>query len=167
MNYDYKIINTDPTTAFIKRVVLYIAILSITISLALVVLYILFERYLMLIVPGVLIAFSVLVFFVIGRMKSNVHYHFTNKELQIQEGRKTIAYAFEDLKVVREAENSDFADKSLRFHTFLHRKMIVRDLCCGEDVPCKAFLVSHKGEKMILSLDDYALALIGGDSREV
>ena len=43
MNYDYKIINTDPTTAFVKRSLLYVAILTVTVSLALIILFVLFE----------------------------------------------------------------------------------------------------------------------------
>ena len=67
MNYDYKVLNTDSTYAFVKRVLLYIAILMMTIALALVVLFILFERYLGLIAPGVMILASALTMFLIGR----------------------------------------------------------------------------------------------------
>ena len=167
MSYDYKILNTDPTTAFIKRVVLYIAILSITVSLALVILYILFERYLMLILPGVTIALSIVVFLVIGRMKSSVSYHFSDKDLVIQSGKNASAFAFCDLTVVREAEQADFANKEVKICTFLHHRMVLKDVCAEEELQCKAFLVSHKDQTLILALDDYALALIGGDSREV
>ena len=167
MSYDYKILNVDPSSAFVKRVALYIAILVTTISVALLILYILFERYLMLILPGVLIALSILVFVAIGRVKTAFSYHFSDLSLCLQDGKTMLSFNYDDLKVIREANNNDYADKDAKIYTFQNNRLVLKGVSSAEDLSSKAYILMYKEEKLILALDDYALALIGGIPREV
>ena len=163
MNYDYKIINTDPTLAFVKRAVLYVAILTITVSLALLVLFILFERYLMLIVPGALILSSALAMFLIGKSVASFDYQFKKDSLSVSDGRKTVSFSYDGLAIEKNAENSDFFDKSIIKLTFIKNRIVLKNTVNNNTFSTKNYLVTYQNVTYILTLDDYALAVIGGE----
>lgn len=163
MNYDYKIINTDPTLAFVKRAVLYLAILTITVSLALIVLFILFERYLMLIAPGVLILLSAFAMFLIGKSVAGFDYHFGNDGFSVSDGRKTFNFSYDDLVVEKNAESSDFLNKSIVKLSFIKNRIVLKNSVNDNTVSTKNYLATYQNVAYILTLDDYALATIGGE----
>ena len=166
MNYDYKIINTDPTTAFVKRSLLYVAILTVTVSLALIILFVLFERYLMLIVPGALILLSALAMFLIGRQAGVIEYHFTNDALEVVFGRDIKKFTLSDLTVERNAENSDFFDKTITKLSFIKNRIVFKNAINDNTVTVKNRVITDQTERFIVALDDYALALLGGCKNE-
>lgn len=163
MNYDYKIINTDPTLAFVKRAVLYVAILTITVSLALIVLFILFERYLLLIVPGVLILSSAFAMFLIGKSVSAFTYRFGKDGLSVSDGRKSINFSYDDLTIERNAENSDFFNKSIVKLSFIKNRIVLKTAVNDNTFSTKNYVVTYQDVTYIMTLDDYALATIGGN----
>ena len=163
MNYDYKIINTDPTLAFVKRAVLYVAILTITVSLALIVLFILFERYLLLIVPGVLIFSSAFAMFLIGESVSAFTYRFGKDGLSVSDGRKSANFSYDDLTIERNAENSDFFNKSIVKLSFIKNRIVLKNAVNDNTFSTKNYVVTYQDVTYIMTLDDYALATIGGN----
>ena len=163
MNYDYKIINTDPTLAFVKRAVLYVAILTITVSLALIVLFILFERYLLLIVPGVLIFSSAFAMFLIGKSVSAFTYRFGKDGLSVSDGRKSANFSYDGLTIERNAENSDFFNKSIVKLSFIKNRIVVKNAVNDNTFSTKNYVVTYQDVTYIMTLDDYALATIGGN----
>ncbi len=166
MNYDYKIINTDPTLAFVKRVLLYVCILSITVSLALVVLFVLFERYLMLILPGVWITAAVLTMLLLGKKASYFDYHFTETGLDVTGGNHTFHFAISDLTVLKNSENSDFLQKDITVLTFLKNRIAIKNSANDNTQANINRLVKVNDKTYLLALDDFALALIGGAENE-
>ena len=165
MNYDYKIINTDPTIAFVKRMLLYIAILCVTISLALIILFILFEKYIMLILPGGMILISVLLMLGIARKTSFYTYHFSNIDLKIIGGRSEIILPLCNLIIEKNAETSDFFDKSIIKLSFIKNRIILRSII-DHDVSIKNVLIYYNDKRYIVALDDYAHAIILGAKDE-
>ena len=163
MNYDYKIINTDPTLAFVKRAVLYVAILTITVSLALIVLFILFERYLLLIVPGVLILSSAFAMFLIGKSVSAFTYRFGKDGLSVSDGRKSANFSYDGLTIERNAENSDFFNKNIVKLSFIKNRIVLKNAVNDNTFSTKNYVVTYQGVTYIMTLDDYALATIGGN----
>ena len=166
MSYDYKIINIDPTRAFVKRALLYVAILAMTVSLALIILFILFERYLGLIAPGVLILLSVLTIFLIGKSSSVVEYHFTDSALIVQSGRSPERFLLSDISVLKTAENSDFFNKDYSKYSYIHHRIILKNTTNDNSFSIKNYIVTIKNVICIMALDDYALALIGGETND-
>lgn len=168
MSYDYKIINTDPNLAFVKRAVLYLAILSLTVGLALVVLFLLFERYLMLILPGIMILFFALTCFFVGRSPAAYSYHFTEKYLELEgNGRATLKIALEDIKVEKNAEFSDFSQKKNIKYTFWKNRIIVKNNTNENSFSVKSVFALVRNERYLLALDDYARTLVRGATHEV
>ena len=162
MNYDYKIINTDPTIAFVKRAVLYVAILMLTIALALVVLFVLFERYLGLIAPGVMILASALTMIFVGRSAGSADYHFANDRLTVSFGRSNVEFLYENTTVEKNAENSDFFDKNIIKLSFINNRIVLKNTINDNSYTPQNKVVTYQDMTYILALDDYALALIGG-----
>ena len=167
MNYDYKVLNTDPTIAFAKRSLLYIAILMITISIALIVLFVLFERYLGLVAPGIMIFASALTMFFIGRNVSVVEYHFAKDRFTVSYGRLQTEFLYENVLVERNAENSDFFDKNIIKLSFIKNRIILKNALNDNSYTPQNKVVTYQNEVYILTLDDYALALIGGSKNEL
>lgn len=167
MNYDYKVLNIDPTFAFAKRSLLYIAILMITISLALIVLFVLFERYLGLIAPGVMIFASALTMFFIGRSVSSFEYRFGKDALTVSEGRSEVQFAYKDIVVERNAEISDFFNKNIIKLSFIKNRIVLKNALNDNSYTPQNVIISHQNNTYVLTLDDYALALIKGINDEL
>ena len=119
MNYAYKIINTDPTLAFVKRVLLYLAILTITVSLALIILFILFERYLSLIAPVVLISASIVTMILVGGRGSVCEYTLSDNALKVGVDGKEFVFELSKMSISKNAEKSDFIDKNILKFSFI------------------------------------------------
>lgn len=164
MNYDYKVINTDPTVAFIKRAALYVAILFLTMALALILLFILFERYLMLLMPGGMILFFVIVCVLVGRSPSYFSYHFTDRKVEISTNGKLVATCdLKDLEIEKKAESADFSIKATKKYTFTSNRIVVKTAQNDAPVSVKAYLVKKDdGQSVIMAFDDYALSLLRG-----
>ena len=166
MNYDYKIINTDPTLAFVKRVLLYVCILSVTVSLALVVLFILFERYLMLILPGAWIAAAVLTIVLLGKKASFYDYHFTDNSLEVTGAKTQCHFLLSEITVQRNSDNSDFFQKDVVILTFPKNRIVIKNSTNDNSTTNINRLVTVNGKSYLLALDDFALAMIGGTESE-
>lgn len=168
MNYDYKVLNTDPTLAFVKRAALYVAILSLTIALALIVLFVLFERYLMLIMPGAMILFFVIVCFLVGRSPSYFSYHFTDKMIEIAaNGRQIASFFIKDIIVEKNADNSDFFKKNIVKYTFSSNRIIVKTATNNNNSGAQPMLCAIGEKYYVLALDDYALSIIRRTQDEI
>ena len=167
MNYDYKVLNTDSTYAFVKRVLLYIAILMMTIALALVVLFILFERYLGLIAPGVMILASALTMFLIGRSVSSFTYRFEKDALTVSDGRFEVKLPYKEISVERNAEKSDFFDKNIIKLSFIENRIILKNTLNDNSYTPQNMIINHQNRTYVLTLDDYSIALIGGINDEL
>ena len=166
MNYEYKVINVDSTKAFIKRAILYVAILLITISLALIVLFILFERYLSLLIPGGLILLSAATVFLLGRRASTFEYSYTNKALRVTGGRKEVCFDLSKLQIIKSAENSEFSIKNIIKLSFIKNKIVFKTAINDNNFSVKNYTFIYDNQKYIAAFDDYALALIEGAKDE-
>ena len=162
MSYDYKIINSDPTTAFVKRVMLYVSILTITVSLALIVLFILFERYLMLLIPGGMILAAIMIMVFIAKVASVVEYHFADHRLTILKKGKEYVFILSDVSFVKNAEKSDFFDKSITILSFIKNKIVVRNAVNDNNFSLNQQVIAYQNERYLIAFDDYGLSLWKG-----
>lgn len=168
MNYDYKIINKNANLAFAKRVILYFGILVATVALALVVLFILFERYLMLLMPAGMFLFSAGIGFLIGRAPGAYTYSFSDKVLLIEgNGREVARISLEDISVEKTAEEKDFLDKSISKYTFFNNRVLFKIGMGTEDVSAQNLIVFQGEKRYLLGFDTYAISLIEGRKKDV
>ena len=168
MNYDYKLVNVDPNGAFVKRVLLYLALLSATVAIALVILVILFERYLLLLLPGGMLLFSFTVWFLIGRSPSSFEYHFSGETLSIEEnGRAVATFTIADLRSCRTAEKFEFSNKNTVKCAFLHTRFVMKNNVNENEAALKYKVCEVDGINYLLAFDDYAISLIGGRIDEI
>lgn len=164
MTYDYKIINADWNFNFAKRVALYIALLCFIVAIALVILFILFERYLALLIPGGLILVSACVWIILGKKTSAFSYHFTENVLEVN-GNNSISVVLKlaNVQEIKTAEKSDFFDKSIIKLCFINCKIVMKThLNYSTEMP-DCVVVSIESNRYILGLDEYAIALLGGE----
>ena len=166
MSYDYKIINVDPSLAFIRRVLLYVALLIGTVALALLVLFILFERYLMLIIPAVMIALAILIFFLTSKRTTIYVYSFTENSLSVTFGRHDRAFILKNVILERNAEKSDFIDKSIVKFSFIKRRIALKNAVNDNTANALDYIISYENKSYLVTLDDYALAIVKGAKDE-
>ena len=166
MSYDYKIINVDPSLAFIRRVLLYVALLIGTVALALLVLFILFERYLMLILPAVMIALAILIFFLTSIRTTIYVYSFTENSLSVSGGRHDRTFILKDVILERNAEKSDFIDKSIVKFSFVKRRIALKNAVNDNTANAVDYIISYETKRYLVTLDDYALAIVKGAKDE-
>ena len=166
MNYDYKIINTDPTLAFIKRMLLYISILSITVALALIVLFILFERYLMLLLPGGIILLAGSIVFLLAKKVTIIEYHFTDRSLRIIKGRKIFDFTLSEVTIERNAENSDFFKKDIVILSFIKNRIVLKLELNDNTYVVSQQVIRYGESEYLIALDDYAFSRIKGANDE-
>ena len=162
MNYDYKIVNTDASQAFARRVLLYLAILTLTVSLALVVLFLLFERYLMLLIPGALILASLLTMLLVGKRATFYSYHYEEDVVCVENGRQKHFLPIEKIEIVKNAENSDFFNKTITALAFIKNRIILKTTINDNNFAIQNVMISCSGKTYIVALDDYAISLIKG-----
>ena len=167
MNYEYKIVNIDPNTAFIKRVVLYIAILTITVSLALIVLFILFERYLSLVIPGALILASIGTMLLVGSKVAVYEYTFTDRLLTVSVGREKFSFDLEMIVPDKNAEKSDFLNKKIIKMSFINNRIVVKNTLNDNTFSAENFLFYYDDKLYLAAFDNYALAIIKGAKDEI
>ena len=161
MNYDYRIINTDANTAFAKRMIVYLALLSATIAFALVILFLLFARYLMLLLPAGMFLFSGVSSFLVGRKPGIYLYHFSDKTLEIEgNGRKLLQANIVEIAVEKNAENSDFLSKEIKALTFRNNRIVVKNSTNENSLSVDSQVVSVGETRYILGLDEYSLSCI-------
>ena len=164
MNYDYKIIDVDPNKRFLYRALLYLAILLSTVGVALVILLILFERYLTLILPGAFFLVSAIISILVGKQTKVYSYHFTENALKI-EGKNGLISSFDiaDLLIIKNASKSDFFDKRILKFAFFKSRIVLKNTLNNNSLSPEYFIVSDDSDrKLLLALDEYALALFGG-----
>ena len=166
MSYDYKIINVDPSLAFIRRVLLYVALLIGTVALALLVLFILFERYLMLILPAVMIALAILIFFLTSTRTTIYVYSITENSLSVSGGRHDRAFILKNVILERNAEKSDFIDKSIVKFSFIKRRIALKNAVNDNTANAVDYIISYETKRYLVTLDDYALAIVKGANDE-
>lgn len=167
MNYAYKIINTDPTLAFVKRVLLYLAILTITVSLALIVLFILFERYLSLIAPVVLISASIVTMILVGRRGSVCEYTLSDNTLKVGVDGKEFVFELSKMSISKNAENSDFIDKNILKLSFIKNRIVLKNVVNNNTSSVKNYVFTYENKQYIAAFDDYTIALIKGANNEL
>ena len=168
MNYDYKIINVNANAAFVKRTILYVAILLAIIALALIILDILFEKYLLLLIPGGMLLISAGIAAVIGRSASAFSYRFTSTDLSIEgNGRAVVRIPMSDLTIEREGTESDFIDKTIVKCTFFQNRIAMKAGVSEGAETVKSVIVSFDGKHYLLGFDAYAYSLIGGMKDEL
>ena len=158
--YDYKVTDANGVTLGLKRAVIYLALLMTIVSLTLVVLYILFELYVLLVIPGCGLGFSALVFFLMGRKNDLFVYSFDESGGLTIKTRKGKAFSFDTNKFerVKIAEYSDFQDKTALKFCFPLSKLFAKEGADGVNPQKMLFL--YEGKKVILLLDDYAMTII-------
>ena len=164
MNYDYKIIDVDPNKRFLYRALLYLAILLSTVGVALVILLILFERYLTLILPVAFFLVSAIISILVGKQTKVYSYHFTENALKI-EGKNGLISSFDiaDLLIIKNASKSDFFDKRILKFAFFKCRIVLKNTLNNNNLSPEYFIVSDNSDrKLLLALDEYALALFGG-----
>ena len=164
MNYDYKIIDVDPNKRFLYRALLYLAILLSTVGVALVILLILFERYLTLILPVAFFLVSAIISILVGKQTKVYSYHFTENALKI-EGKNGLISSFDiaDLLIIKNASKSDFFDKRILKFAFFKSRIVLKNTLNNNNLSPEYFIVSDNSDrKLLLALDEYALALFGG-----
>ena len=167
MNYGYKIINTDPTLAFVKRVLLYLAILTITVSLALIVLFILFERYLSLIAPVVLILASIVTMILVGGRGSVCEYTLSDNALKVVVDGKEFVFELSKMSISKNAENSDFIDKNILKLSFIKNRIVLKNVVNNNTLSVKNYVFTYENKQYIAAFDDYTIALIKGAKDEL
>ena len=166
MNYDYKIVNIDPSLAFTRRVLLYIALLLATVALALIVLFILFERYWMLFLPGGIIIFAASILFLTARKTSVYQYSLSDKSLKVSGGRFEQVFLLENLSIIKNAEKSDYIDKAIIKLSFSNRRIVLKSAVTDNSFCFVDYVVSYENKQYLISLDDYALATVKGEKDE-
>ena len=167
MNYDYKLVNVDPNGAFIKRFFLYLALLSVTVAVALVILVILFERYLLLLLPGGMLLFSFTVWILIGRSASFYEYHFSGERLTIEGNGRTMAtFSLCDPQFGQTAAECDFFKNNIVKYAFLHTRFVMKNNA-DERATLRFKVFEVVGVRYLLAFDDYATSLIGGRKDEI
>ena len=164
MTYDYRIVEKDPAKAFVKRVALYFALLLLIVSLALIVLLILFERYLSLLIAGGLLLLSVFVWWIVGHSRAVYEYHFTDDVLEIvDKSGKKVRFSRSGLIVEKNAEISDFFDKSIMKLTFKNGDIVIKNAVNDSTNIPQNVIVRSDSSRFLLGVDEYTLALIGGE----
>lgn len=167
MNYDYRVLNTNRSLAFSKRAILYLAILMTTIAFALIVLFILFEKYRMLFLPAGILLISALIGGLVGRNPSVFSYHFAENELTIEgNGRRVALICLADVEILKNAEKSDFLNKKIIKFTFIENRIVLKNAVNYNSIPVQSFLVKAQNKQYILGLDEYALSLIRGGKND-
>lgn len=161
MNYDYKVINTNSGLAFAKRALLYTAILSSTVALALVVLFILFERYLFLILPGCMILYTVITFVLTGRSPGVYLYHFAPDALKIEgKGAKNVVLSYKKIAIIKNAEKSEFLDKNIIKYAFSECRIILKNTV--NNSLTHVYLITYDEKRYLIALDEYAETILRG-----
>lgn len=167
MSYDYNVKNTDGGFAFIKRMLLYVAIMVTTIGFALTILFVLFELYLWLILSLGMMIFAVGGMLLLGRKVSLFRYLLTPETLIVTAvGGKEYRFAVSEFSFERNAEKSDFISRDIIVLTFPKGVIITKNAVnqdTSEGVSC---LVRYHDRKYLLMLDDYARSLLFGEKNE-
>lgn len=154
--YDYKVIDANGVTSAVKRAVIYLAFLIMVVSFALIVLYILFERYLFLVIPGCGIFFSAFIVFFMGRKNDLFRYSFDERgrlTISTRQG-KSFVFDVESFVRIKQAEYSDFRKKEIEKYCFPQSSLFANG--AGKAASAQKILFSYKGKEVILLLDEYA-----------
>ena len=120
-----------------------------------------------LVAPGIMIFASALTMFFIGRNVSVVEYHFAKDRFTVSYGRLQTEFLYENVLVERNAENSDFFDKNIIKLSFIKNRIVLKNALNNNSYTPQNKVVTYQNEAYILTLDDYALALIGGSKNEL
>lgn len=162
MRYDYKIVDANTSVGFAKRALLYIALLCLIVALALIVLFILFERYLALLVPGGMLLVAAVIWVVMGKKVSFFSYHFKEDVLEVEgSSGKNVTLMLQKIEDNKNAEKSDFFDKSIMKLCFIDSKIVSKN---GVNDNSKAPLyrvITLGSNRYLLALDEYADAFLG------
>ncbi|MBQ7501047.1 MAG: hypothetical protein IJT91_09155 [Clostridia bacterium] len=162
MNYDYKVINADPAKGFVRRVATYIALLLFVVGLATLVLLLLFERYLSLFISAGFLLASFAIWFFVGRRAVSYGYHFTEEVIEIERnGANFVHIKLKDMPIMKNAEKSDFFDKSIINLCFIHSRIISKNAVKYNNLECIYKVIDVDSCRYLLAFDEYALSLIG------
>jgi len=157
MNYGYTLKNIDLNQAFLKRSIIYVAILMVTVSIALTILFLLFQLYLWLILSGGLLIVALAMIFLIGRLTSLYSYQFLHDTLVITTGGgKEQRFVLSELSVIRNAEKSDFSSKEIVKYAFLNGVIITKNAVNQNTQTCKSVVVNYQNKDYLLTFDDYS-----------
>ena len=168
MSYEYTVVNADTSFLFVKRALLYLAIILATIALALVVLLILFEKYLFLLLPAGMLILSVGTMLLIGRKSTTFFYRFSRDILTVEEkGGKETILPYASLAFLKNAEYFDFITKETVNLSFPNSRIIVKEASTDRAESIRIGLYSNGDKKYLLAFDDYALTMIRGTNDEV
>ena len=159
--YEYTVVNADSFAWALKRGVIYVAILLLTVATALVVLFILFELYLALFACLGMYVFSIGLILLVGRRKDVFKYVASAEKLTISDrGKVSATFTLKELENVKKAEFSDFLDKKITKFAFPKTKSVIK---IASEEGANAFaecIFEYEGKRYILSLDDYMTSII-------
>ena len=162
MNYDYKVTNADPAKAFVGRMATYLALLLFVVGLATFVLLLLFERYVSLFISAGFLLASFAIWFFVGRRAVSYGYHFTEEAIEIERnGANFVHILLKDMPILKNAEKSDFFDKSIIKLCFIHSRIISKNAVKYNNLECFYKVIDVDLCRYLLAFDEYALSLIG------
>ena len=163
MNYDYTIIDVDPNKSFVKRALLYLAMLLSIVALALVILLILFERYLLLFLPAGMILVAAAIWFLVGKRVNSFRYHFTDKELKVSsDNRLLLSIELNGLLMEKLSDKSAFFNKDIIKLAFAKSRIVLKENLNDNNSSIVFAVLTVDSKKYLLGFDEYAIALVGG-----
>ena len=162
VTYSYKVVRVDGAMLALRRAVIYFCILLFIISTALVILFILFERYLMLLLCFGLYAVDVLLLILSGRGEHYYSYHVTGGVLEIisESGAKR-TFSLTDRDVLAPYDGDE--DASVIKYCFPLCRVTARSVT--QDNVFKKYILTVEAEKVMLLLDTYAVVLLQRSER--
>ena len=119
------------------------------------------------IAPGVMILASALTMFLIGRSVSSFTYRFEKDALTVSDGRSEVKLPYKEISVERNAEKSDFFDKNIIKLSFIKNRIILKNTLNDNSYTPQNMIINHQNRTYVLTLDDYAIALIKGINDEL
>ena len=143
----------------IRRMVIYFSILTFLISTALAVLFLLFERYILLTVCAGLYVAGILLLLISGRGAHSFVYRIRPSvlELESESGEKE-TFIREEESTLRLAERSEEKEGDIVKRCFSANRIAARSVV--KDSSFKKYVFTCGGRRILLLLDEYAVVLL-------
>jgi len=157
--YSYKVVRVNGGMLALRRAIIYFCILLFIVSTALVVLFLLFERYMMLFLCAGMYVLAFFLLFISGRGESCFMYHigYGVIEIQMEKGERKV-FRLTDSTVLRIAVTADEDSSETVKFCFPNNRIVGRNI--SKEGLFKKYLLTMNGAQILLLLDTYALVLL-------
>jgi len=156
--YEYKVIKTEEGPLVIRRIAIYLSILLIVISSAMLILFLLFEKYLQILFCVGAYGVAITVLCLIKGKKSVFSYSFRGETLYVENpDGKVFELPMGGLSFLKYSDDSDELNEEISKYCFADNEISMTNL--GGRTSFEKCIFLFEDKKVLLLMDDYAFTL--------